>query len=99
MSSVGEFVLVVPEKKTLIIDSSHNDSVQKFIPHAKELNHDGKSMVAVPFGPIEAMVLRNMGFSVPDPIKQYYGWPARFKRWITRSILRRFSRLINVRYA
>jgi len=79
VQGVGESVLVVPEKKTLIIDSSHNESVQQFIPHAKELKHDGKSMVAVPFGPIEAMVLRNMGFSVPDPIKQYYSWPARFK--------------------
>ena len=36
-------------------------------------------MVAVPYGVEESIVLRNLGFSVPEPIKQYYDWPARFE--------------------
>ena len=72
-------MLVIPEKKKIIISSTHNDAICKFIPHAKRFDHEGKDMVAVPFGVDEASVLRNMGFSVPDPIREYYSWPARFQ--------------------
>ena len=72
-------MLIVPEKETVIIKSSHNDELLKFIPHAKEFIHNGEQHVAVPYKTEEAMVMRNLGFSVPEPIKHYYDWPARFE--------------------
>lgn len=72
-------MLVIPEKKKIIINSTHNDEIVKFIPHAKKFDHNGEEMVAVSYGVEEAIVLRNLGFSVPEPIKQYYDWPARFE--------------------
>jgi SNF2 family DNA or RNA helicase len=35
-------------------------------------------MLAMPYGVDESMVLKNLGFSVPAPILQYYNWPGRF---------------------
>jgi len=72
-------MLVVPEKETVIVKSSHNDELLKFIPHAKEFMHNGEQHVAVPYHTEEVMVMRNLGFSVPEPIKHYYDWPARFE--------------------
>jgi len=48
------------------------------MPHAKQFMHDGESMLAVPYGVDESIVLKNLGFSVPAPITHYYNWPARF---------------------
>lgn len=72
-------MLIVPEKETVIVKSSHNDELLKFIPHAKEFMHNGEQHVAVPYHTEEVMVMRNLGFSVPEPIKHYYDWPARFE--------------------
>lgn len=72
-------MLIVPEKETVIVKSSHNDELLKFIPHAKEFMHNGAQHVAVPYHTEEVMVMRNLGFSVPEPIKHYYDWPARFE--------------------
>jgi SNF2 family DNA or RNA helicase len=72
-------MLVIPEKEMVIIKSSHNAEILKFIPHAKGLMHNGEQHVAVPFKTEEVMVMRNLGFSVPEPIKHYYDWPARFE--------------------
>jgi SNF2 family DNA or RNA helicase len=71
-------MLVIPEKRKVIIDSDTNDIVAKCIPHAKKVTHDGKKLLAVPFGVDESLVLKNLGFSVPAPIEYYYDWPARF---------------------
>jgi SNF2 family DNA or RNA helicase len=72
-------MLLMPEKRRIIIDSTANAAVRKCIPHAKTVLHDGKSLVAVPYGVDEAMVLKNLGFNVPAPIQHYYDWPARFQ--------------------
>lgn len=72
-------MLIVPEKETVIVKSSHNDELLRFIPHAKEFMHNGEQHVAVPYHTEEVMVMRNLGFSVPEPIKHYYDWPARFE--------------------
>jgi hypothetical protein len=72
-------MLLMPEKRRIIIDSTANAAVRKCIPHAKTVLHDGKSLVAVPYGVDEAMVLKNLGFNVPAPIQHYYDWPARFE--------------------
>lgn len=72
-------MLLIPEKRRIIIDSTANAAVRKCIPHAKTMLHEGKSLVAVPYGIDESMVLKNLGFNVPAPIQHYYDWPARFE--------------------
>jgi SNF2 family DNA or RNA helicase len=71
-------MLVIPEKRRIVINSNENDTVAQVIPHAKKFMHGGEEMVAVPYGVDESMVLKNLGFSVPAPILQYYTWPGRF---------------------
>jgi SNF2 family DNA or RNA helicase len=72
-------MLVIPEKRKIVINSTENSAVAQYIPHAKVFNHEGQNLVALPYGVDEAMVLRNMGFHVPAPILQYYNWPGRFQ--------------------
>lgn len=72
-------MLVIPDKRKLIINSNENASVAQLMPHAKLFDHNGEKLLAVPYGVDEAMVLKNLGFSVPAPILQYYNWPARFE--------------------
>ena len=71
-------MLVIPEKRKIVINSTENSAVAQYIPHAKVFNHEGQDLVALPYGVDEAMVLRNLGFHVPAPILQYYNWPGRF---------------------
>jgi len=71
-------MLVIPDKRKIIINSNENDAVAQVIPHAKKFVHNGEDMVAIPYGVDESMVLKNLGFSVPAPILQYYNWPGRF---------------------
>ena len=75
---MGGSMLVIPDKRKIIIDSNENAAVAQAIPHAKLLKHDGKDMLAMPYGVDESMVLKNLGFNVPAPILQYYNWPGRF---------------------
>lgn len=72
-------MLVIPEQRRIIIDSSQYAAIQQFIPHAKVFEHDGRDLIALPFGVEEAMVLRNLGYDIPTPIEKFYDWPARFK--------------------
>jgi len=76
---VGGAMLVIPDKRKIVISSSENEAVADVIPHAKEFTHNGQSMVALEYGVEESLVLRNLGFSVPPPVLQYYNWPARFE--------------------
>lgn len=71
-------MLVIPDKRKIVINSSENSAIAQYIPHAKTFNHGGDNLVALPYGVDESMVLRNLGFHVPAPILQYYQWPARF---------------------
>jgi len=71
-------MLVIPDKRKIIINSNENDAITQCIPHAKTFHHNGDELLAMPYGVDESMVLRNLGFSVPPPITQYYRWPGRF---------------------
>jgi len=71
-------MLVIPDKRKIIINSNENDAVALVIPHAKKFTHNGEEMLAMPYGVDEAMVLKNLGFNVPAPINEYYSWPGRF---------------------
>ena len=72
-------MLVIPEKRRLIISTDVYAAIAKAIPHAKLFMHEGKQLIALNHGPEETLVLKNIGFKVPEPIRSYYGWPGRFK--------------------
>lgn len=72
-------MLVIPEKRKLVVNSSANDDITTLMPHAKRMTVDGQELVAVPYGVEESIVLKNMKFSVPAPILHYYQWPGRFQ--------------------
>ena len=72
-------MLVIPEKKKLVLNTSVYTAVLSAIPHAKAFDLDGVQHVALHHGPEESLVLKNLGFKVPEPIRSYYLWPARFK--------------------
>lgn len=72
-------MLLIPEKRKIVIDSSANDDVLTCMPHAKKFELNGKDVVALPYGVDESLVLKNMGFSAPAPILHYYSWPGRFQ--------------------
>lgn len=73
-------MLVVENRRTLVINTNLREKILSVMPHAKTLKVDGKPMVAVPHGIDECLVLRNLGFrEVPSPILSYYKWPGRYK--------------------
>jgi SNF2 family DNA or RNA helicase len=75
---MGGAMLVIPDKRKIIINSSNNAAIAECIPHAKTFDHNGDKLLAMPYGVDESLVLRNFGLSVPPPITQYYRWPGRF---------------------
>jgi SNF2 family DNA or RNA helicase len=72
-------MLVVQDRQKLVIDTDAYAQVAAAIPHSRSFELDGKTMVALHHGPEEAIVLKNIGFKVPEPIRHYYSWPGRFK--------------------
>lgn len=69
-------VLVVQDKKVVVVSSQDRESLLSAIPTAKPA---GNSLVVVPHGQEETQVLQNLGYSIPQPILYYYDWPAPFK--------------------
>lgn len=73
-------MLVVPNKKTLVINTKRHADIIESIPHAKTFEHQGQTLTAVPHGVEETLVLRNLGFkSAPAPILSYYAFPGSYK--------------------
>lgn len=71
-------MLVVQGAKKLVVDTPLYPDILRAIPHAKAFQHEGRTLLALNHGPVESIVLRNMGFDVPSPILTHYAWPARF---------------------
>ena len=72
-------MIVVPNRKALVINSDANQRILTAIPHAKPFKFQSRDVVAVPHGIEECIVLRNIGFrDVPAPILSYYKWPGRY---------------------
>jgi SNF2 family DNA or RNA helicase len=72
-------MLVLPEKRKLVLNTKLHAEVVAAIPHAKTFTHAGKLLTAVPHGVEETVVLKNMGFKkTPAPILSYYDWPGRY---------------------
>ena len=68
-------MLIHKEKKAVVLKLKNPARVTTVIPTAKEVVHNGQTLVAVPHRPDETRVLRNLGFEVPDPMPIHYDWP------------------------
>jgi SNF2 family DNA or RNA helicase len=68
-------MLIHKEKKAVVLRLRNPSRVTTVIPTAKEVQHNGQTLVAVPHRPDETRVLRNLGFEVPDPMPMHYVWP------------------------
>ena len=71
-------MLVHKEKRALIFKLREPNKITTVIPTAKLVRHNGDVLVAVPHRPDEVRVLRQLGFSAPDPMRLYYNWPGRY---------------------
>jgi SNF2 family DNA or RNA helicase len=68
-------VLIHTEKKAVLLKLRNPAKVTTVIPTAVQVQYKGAAFVAVPHRPDETRVLRNLGFSVPDPMPIHYSWP------------------------
>ena len=68
-------MLIVPKKQAVIFKLRDPSRITAVIPTAKVINAREGTYVAVPHRIDETKVLRNLGFSVPAPIRYYYDWP------------------------
>jgi SNF2 family DNA or RNA helicase len=72
-------MIILPEKKAILLRLRNPDMVKTVIPKAREVMHEGKKYVAVPHQIETVQVLRNIGIDAPSPINHYYSYPGRFK--------------------
>lgn len=75
-------MLVIPERKALVVKTRHPNRLLATIPTAKALVHNGNTLVAVPHRRDEVHVLRNMGFKAPAPMDYYYLWSGQYTPFI-----------------
>ena len=73
-------MLVIPDRKALLLTLKQPARVTTVVPDAKQIgvNSDDFPIVAVPYVLDAMRVLRNIGINVPSPIQHYYGWPGRY---------------------
>lgn len=72
-------MLVVPDKKALIINSSNPEQLLAVIPTARSITVKGKTLVVVPHRLDESKVLRNLGLVTPSPIRYHYDWSGQYQ--------------------
>ena len=67
-------MLVIEDKRKLVIKTAKHGEIQTAIPHAKVFSHQGELLTALEHGVEETLILRNLGFKkTPSPILSYYG--------------------------
>jgi SNF2-related domain/Helicase conserved C-terminal domain len=67
-------MLVIPERKALVVRVRDPQRILTLVPKAKTLTVDGKDFVAIPHRIDETRVLNNIGISAPSPIRYHYNW-------------------------
>lgn len=72
-------MLVLPDKKAVLLRPRHRDRLLKIMPTARAVTYKGKDYVAVPHRLDEMRLLTNMGVKVPSPIKHRYDFPRSHK--------------------
>lgn len=68
-------MIVVKDKKALVLKTSTPEKYTTLIPTAKHYRVKGVDLVAVPHKLDEVKVLRNIGVHAPSPVAYYYEWP------------------------
>lgn len=68
-------MLLVPEKRAVLVAPKNPKRLVKLIPTAKVTKYNGRTVVAVPHRLDETRVLNNLGVRVPSPMLQTYDWP------------------------
>ncbi len=70
-----KFIIHKPSK-SIILPHSLKDQILPNIAQAKEIEVQGKKLLAVKHGVNEAATLHRLGFTqIPSPIQYYYNWP------------------------
>jgi len=72
-------MIVIPEKKALLLRLRDPERVKAVIPTARMVMHRGQQHIAVPHKVEAVQLLRNLGITAPSPIGFYYNWPGRYK--------------------
>lgn len=67
-------MLVVPQKKAVVVRVREPQQLLTLIPKAKLLHVQGKDFVAIPHRLDETRVLSNIGINAPSPIRYHYNW-------------------------
>ena len=70
-------MLVVPERRRVILNLRDPTRVTSVIPTAREMPYQGKLLTVVPHRLPEYKILKNLGIDVPSPLDTYYDWPIR----------------------
>ncbi len=70
--------LVVSDKRVVVVRDDVPERILTVIPTAKRMLYKGVELVVVPHMLDETIVLNNMGYEIPSPVTQYYGWPSRY---------------------
>lgn len=68
-------MLLVPEKRAVVLTLRNPERIATLIPKHQRLNDNH---IAVRHGIEEARVLQNLGIAVPSPILSHYGWPGKY---------------------
>lgn len=72
-------MLVVKDKKKLLLNLKDPSKVTTVIPSARMMQVKGQNIVAVPHREDEVRILRNVGIDAPGPMSYYYDWPGMYK--------------------
>lgn len=83
-------MLVVRDRKKLILNSRWPERITSVIPGAKMMVFKGRNLVVVNHGLDECRVLRNLGIDAPSPMGSYYDWPGRYKPFVHQQVTGEF---------
>lgn len=70
-------MIVVRDKRAMVLKTSTPEKYTSIIPTARHFRLKGADLIAVPHKIDETKVLRNLGIHAPSPIGYYYKWPGR----------------------
>lgn len=79
-------MLVVEDRKALIVNMRDPGRVTALVPGSGTLVHKGQPLTVVPHTVDAVRYLRNLGVNAPSPIRYYYSWPGQFKAPMTHQV-------------
>lgn len=70
-------MLLNHEHKVVLLKATNQ--LHTLLPRARMINHRGTDVLIVPHRLDETLVLNNLGYKVPSPVRTQYDWPGRYK--------------------